>query len=141
MAGLILKLRPHEQLLINGVVVENGDRKAQLKVCSEGANILRLRDAMRPEDAKTPIQRAYYIAQTAVAGALTTAQAEVLFTQALKEAAEPEIKAIQPGLETLAARGEFYKAMRLISPLIQRSEKTGAMADSRTAGRQKRALS
>ena len=65
MAGLILKLRPHEELMINGVVVENGDRKARLRVKTDGAHILRLRDAMKPEDATTPLKRAYYIAQMA----------------------------------------------------------------------------
>ncbi len=32
MAGLILKLRAHEQILVNGVVMQNGDRNARLIV-------------------------------------------------------------------------------------------------------------
>ena len=45
MSGLILKLSPKERLLINGAVVENGDRRARLSILTAGANILRLRDA------------------------------------------------------------------------------------------------
>lgn len=114
MAGLILKLRPHEQLLINGVVVENGERKARLRVCTDGANILRLRDAMRPEDATTPLKRAYYAAQMAVAGQLTPAQAEVLIEQALSDHKGADRAALCDEVITHAAAGEFYKAMRAI---------------------------
>lgn len=114
MAGLILKLRPHEQLLINGVVVENGERKAKLRVCSDGANILRLRDAIRPEDATTPLKRAYYAAQMAVAGQLNAAQARVLIEQALAECRRLDADALRRIVLTHAASGEFYKAMRAI---------------------------
>ncbi len=117
MAGLILKLRPHEQLLINGVVVENGERKTKLRVRTEGANILRLRDAMAPEDATTPLKRAYYAAQMAVAGQLTPAQAEVLIEQAVAEHGEANHDdggALESEVMAHAAGGEFYKVMRAI---------------------------
>ena len=57
MSGLILKLSPKERLLINGAVVENGDRRARLSILTAGANILRLRDAIHPEQVRTPVQR------------------------------------------------------------------------------------
>lgn len=68
MAGLVLKLRPYEQVLVNGVVMQNGDRRAQLKIKTESAHVLRLRDALHPDDVDTPVKRVYYIAQLAVAG-------------------------------------------------------------------------
>lgn len=114
MAGLILKLRPKEQLLINGVVVENGDRRAMLRVRTEGANILRLRDAMRPEDATTPEKRAYYAAQLAISGELTPAQAHVLIDQALADFRTGAHAAFRREIMALAEAGEFYKAMCLI---------------------------
>lgn len=111
MAGLILKLRPKEQLLINGVVVENGDRRAMLRVRTEGANILRLRDAMRPEDATTPEKRAYYAAQLAISGELTPAQAQVLIDQALAAFRTGAHGAFRQVIMAHAEAGEFYKAM------------------------------
>lgn len=114
MAGLILKLRPNEQLLINGVVVENGDRRAMLRVRTEGANILRLRDAMRPEDATTPEKRAYYAAQLAIAGELTPAQAQMLIEQALAELDADAPATFRDDIMTRAEAGEFYKVMCLI---------------------------
>ena len=114
MAGLILKLRPHEQLMINGVMVENGDRKTKIRVCTEGANILRMRDALRPEDATTPLKRAYYAAQMAVAGELTASQAEILIEQALADYGGVGSDTLRDEVIAFAAGGEFYKAMRLI---------------------------
>lgn len=68
MSGLVLKLRPAERVLINGVVVENGDRRAKLNVLTSNANVLRLRDAIHPDQANTPVSRVCYIAQLILAG-------------------------------------------------------------------------
>lgn len=68
MSGLILKLRAHEQILVNGVIMQNGDRNARLIVKTADAHILRLRDAIHPDDVDTPVKRVCYIAQLAVAG-------------------------------------------------------------------------
>ncbi len=68
MAGLVLKLRAHEQILVNGVVMENGERSARLIVKTPNVNVLRLRDALSAEEVDTPVKRVCYIAQCAVAG-------------------------------------------------------------------------
>ena len=75
MPGLILKLRAHEQILVNGVIMQNGDRNARLIIKTPGANILRLRDAIHPDDVDTPVKRVCYIAQLAVAGEVEPEQA------------------------------------------------------------------
>ncbi len=49
MSGLVLKLAPHERVLINGAVIENGDKRSRLAIMTPNANILRLRDAIHPE--------------------------------------------------------------------------------------------
>jgi flagellar protein FlbT len=48
--GLVLKLGPHERVLINGAVIENGDRRSKLAIMTPNAHILRLRDAIHPEE-------------------------------------------------------------------------------------------
>ncbi len=114
MAGLILKLRPHEQLLINGVVVENGERNARLNVKTEGAHILRLRDAMKPEEATTPLKRAYYVAQLAVAGQIDAAEAAAMLRRATPQLAHREQSAHLAGL---IAQNEFYQVMRYLKEI------------------------
>ena len=68
MSGLVLKLAPTERLLINGAVIENGPRRGRLNILSPGAHILRLRDAIHPEDATTPVRRLCYQAQLVLSG-------------------------------------------------------------------------
>ncbi len=68
MSGLVLKLGPNERVLINGAVIENGDRRSRLAIMTPNANILRLRDAIHPEEANTPVRRVCYIAQLVLSG-------------------------------------------------------------------------
>ena len=68
MSGLVLKLGPAERILINGAVIENGSRRSRLNVLTPGANILRLRDAIHPRDANTPVRRLCYAAQLVLSG-------------------------------------------------------------------------
>ena len=57
--ALKLTLKPGEKLVINGAVVENGDRRAVL-VVKNRASILREKDIMQPEQADTPMRRIYF---------------------------------------------------------------------------------
>ena len=68
MSGLVLKLAPKERVLVNGAVIENGDRRSRLSIVTPDANILRLRDAIHPEEANTPVRRVCYAAQLVLSG-------------------------------------------------------------------------
>ena len=68
MPGLILKLGPAERFVVNGVVIENGDRRPRLNILTPDSNILRLRDALHPKEANTPVRRVCYIVQLLLAG-------------------------------------------------------------------------
>lgn len=68
MSGLVLKLNPRERLLVNGAVIENGDRRCSFSILTPNANILRLRDAIRPDEVNTPVRRVCYIAQLVLSG-------------------------------------------------------------------------
>lgn len=68
MPGLILKLGPGERFVANGVVIENGDRRAKLNILTPDSKVLRLRDAIHPDEANTPVRRVCYIAQLVLAG-------------------------------------------------------------------------
>ncbi len=115
MSGLILKLRPHEELMINGVLVENGERNTRLRVKTEGAHILRLRDAIKPEDATTPLTRAYYIAQLAVSGQLPAAEAASILKDALH--ASPNNLPQNFDISDCIAKHDFYSVMRALRDL------------------------
>ena len=113
MGGLILKLRPHEELLINGVLVENGARSARLRVKTEGAHILRLRDALRPEEVTTPIKQAYYHAQLAVAGQVSDRDTATALRKSLDAIIELDLDI---DLIKCIANHDFYHIMRALRP-------------------------
>lgn len=124
MPGLILKLRAHEQFLVNGVVMQNGDRSARLVVKTPGANILRLRDAIHPDEVDTPVKRVCYIAQLAVAGEVGADDAAGQLATGIAQLSDA-LDGIE-GAEHLAeareavGRGNFYaalKSLRLVLPI------------------------
>ena len=127
MPGLILKLRAHEQILVNGVVMQNGDRNARLIIKTPDAKILRLRDAIHPEDADTPVKRVCYVAQLAVAGEtdprdaaaeLRTGLSQLSSALAGVDGAEPLADA-----HDMLAQGNFYGVLRALRRLLPLEER------------------
>jgi len=56
---LKLSLKPGERFVLNGAVVENGDRRATL-VLQNKASVLREKDIMQQEEADSPAKRIYF---------------------------------------------------------------------------------
>lgn len=56
---LKLSLKPGERFVVNGAVLQNGDRRAVLLLQNK-ASILREKDIIQPEDANTPGRRIYF---------------------------------------------------------------------------------
>ena len=56
---LKLSLKPGERFVLNGAVVENGDRRATL-VLQNKASVLREKDIMQQEEVDTPAKRIYF---------------------------------------------------------------------------------
>lgn len=122
MGGLVLKLAPNERILLNGLMIENGPKKARMTVHSEGAHVLRLRDALHPDAVNGPVSVAYHVAQLAVAGESDPEQAVRDLRPRLADlltafegtwAVEAVAKA-QKALDD----SNFYKAMRELGPLL-----------------------
>lgn len=117
MTGLVLKLKPNEKFLINGVILQNGDRPSRLRVRTAGASVLRLRDALHPEETATPLRKLYYVAQLAVAGAAdeATAKAEILAgLDAVDASAGAELLACIAEAKAAVGDGKLFAAMRAL---------------------------
>jgi len=56
---LKLSLKPNERFVVNGAVLQNGDRRAVMLLQNK-ASILREKDIIQPEDANTPARRIYF---------------------------------------------------------------------------------
>src|SRR5471030_3333363 len=56
---LKLSLKPGEKFVLNGAVVQNGDRRSSLLLQNK-ASVLREKDIMQAEEAVTPARRIYF---------------------------------------------------------------------------------
>lgn len=124
--GLIIRLRPYEKFLVNGVVIENGDKRTRLRIKSQDANILRLRDAMHPSEATTPVKRLYYVAQLIVTGDADTEAARLELIRGLESIYEAlpdpsHREHIEQAQRSLNDK-EYYRVMRALRPLIKIEE-------------------
>ncbi len=70
MSGLILKLTAGERFVINGAVLENGDKPARIRITEDNVRVLRCRDALRPEEVDTPVKQVYFAIQLLITGDL-----------------------------------------------------------------------
>ena len=56
---LKLSLKPNEKIVLNGAVIQNGDRRTTMLLQNK-ASVLREKDIMQAEEANTPARRIYF---------------------------------------------------------------------------------
>lgn len=127
MSGLILKLSPKERILINGAVIENGDRRSRMAILTPGAHILRLRDAIHPEEAKTPVRRMCYAVQLVLSGDSDKDDAHLSLLRGIEELSQVFIDQDSRKHLDLASRalvtGDHYKCLKSLRTLLPREER------------------
>ncbi len=134
MSGLVLKLNPRERILVNGAVIENGDRRTRLSILTPNANILRLRDAIRPDEVNTPVRRVCYIAQLALSGDAAPADARrqlLLGIEQLSQALRDDDSRSNLGAATSAVmENDFYRTLKSLRTLLPREARLLATPSS-----------
>ncbi|MBC7142562.1 MAG: flagellar biosynthesis repressor FlbT [Rhodobacteraceae bacterium] len=132
MSGLVLKLAPRERVLINGAVIENGDKRARLAIMTPNANILRLRDAIHPEEVNTPVRRVCYIAQLVLSGDADPKDARHQMMRGIEQLSQvltDHDSRTQLTTATEAVLDEqFYQAMKALRSLLPREARLLAAA-------------
>ncbi len=124
MSGLVLKLGPRERVMINGVVMENGDRRTRINILTAEANVLRLRDAIHPDEATTPVKRVCYIAQLVLAGEADPEVARGQLLRGIEQLSQVFLDAdsrahLSAATEAVEA-GRFYQVMRALRNILPR---------------------
>lgn len=134
MSGLVLKLGPKERVLVNGAVIENGDKRSRLAVLTPNANILRLRDAIHPEQANTPVRRVCYIAQLVLSGDAEPEKARHQILRGIEQLSQALTDADSRSQLTLATAaalgGQFYQVLKTLRMLLPREARLLAAAPS-----------
>ncbi|HVN00155.1 MAG TPA: flagellar biosynthesis repressor FlbT [Caulobacteraceae bacterium] len=137
---LKLSLKPGEKFVLNGAVVQNGDRRSSLLLQNK-ASVLREKDIMQLEEAATPARRIYfpvmmmYLDQNDSDGRLHDE-----FIQRLSEfmgaVRNPDILADCVNISRHVMIKEYYKALMLCRRLIEyEDERLGNVAPRLSAGR------
>lgn len=124
MTGLVIKLAPNERLLINGAIIENGDRRTKISIRSPQANVLRLKDALHPDQAKTPVARVCYVAQLMLSGDadLQEGHAQLLLgmEQLSQVFSDPDSRTILDDATNAVLQANYYQALRRLRGLLPR---------------------
>lgn len=127
MTGLVLKLAPGERVLINGAVIENGDRRSRLSIMTPNAHILRLRDAIHPEEANTPVRRVCYVAQLVLSGDARPEEARMQLLRGIEQLSQVFTDHDSRRLLALATEGvvsdQPYQSLKALRGLLPREER------------------
>lgn len=124
MGGLVLKLAPKERVLINGAVIENGDRRSRLQIVTPDANILRLRDAIHPEEATTPVRRVCYAAQLVLTGDCDPEETRLSLLRRIEELSQvftdPDSRTSLAEATEALTGNHHYKCLKALRSLLPR---------------------
>ena len=130
---LKLSLKPGEKFVLNGAVVENGDRRATL-VLQNKASVLREKDIMQQDEVDTPAKWIYfpvmmmYLSSTSQDGLYD--EFVVRMTEFMGVVTNPDLLAECVAVSREVMSGEYYKALLRCRKLIQLEAKLLAGPDA-----------
>jgi flagellar protein FlbT len=118
---LKLSLKPGEKFVLNGAVVENGDRRATL-VLQNKASVLREKDIMQEHEADTPARRIYFpVMMMYLEGEASNAVYDAFvmrMTEFMNAISSSDAMAECVSVSRDVMAGEFYKALIRCRKLI-----------------------
>ncbi|MAP47956.1 MAG: flagellar biosynthesis repressor FlbT [Oceanicaulis sp.] len=129
---LKLSLKPGEKFVLNGAVVENGDRRATL-VLQNKASVLREKDIMHEHEVDTPAKRIYfpvmmmYLSSTSQDGLYD--EFVLRMTEFMNAVGSSDVLSECVSVSREVMAGEFYKALLRCRKLIQYEAKLLAGSD------------
>ncbi|MDQ2093996.1 flagellar biosynthesis repressor FlbT [Rhodalgimonas zhirmunskyi] len=127
MSGLVLKLGPKERVLINGAVIENGDRRSRLSIVTPNAKILRLRDAIHPEQANTPVRRVCYTAQLVLSGDASADETRLPLMRSIEALSQvftdPDSRKHLALATEAVVSEQYYQCLKALRALLPREER------------------
>lgn len=131
MSFLNLRLAPNERVLINGAVIENGDRPTKIAIRTPNVKVLRLRDAMHPDDAKTPVSLACYTAQMILMGDIEPGEGRRQLLVAIEQLSQVfkdhDSRQLLAEATQGVAEDKIYATMRRLRDLLPREARLFAI--------------
>ncbi|MCG8440755.1 MAG: flagellar biosynthesis repressor FlbT [Caulobacterales bacterium] len=122
---LKLSLKPGEKVVVNGAVIQNGERRSTL-VLQNRAYVLREKDIMQADDASTPARRIYFPIMMMYLDQGRDGpyydQFVMRMTEFMGAVRNPEILARCVDISRDVMAGDFYKALNSCRSLINYEE-------------------
>lgn len=136
--ALKLSLKPGEKFVLNGAVVQNGDRRASLLLQNK-ASVLREKDIMQEEEITSPARHVYFPVMMMY---LDEAGSQKYYDEFARRLAEfmgvisnPSILSDCLSISRHVMVREFYKALMLSRKLVEyEDERLGNVASGVSAG-------
>jgi flagellar biosynthesis repressor protein FlbT len=131
---LKLSLKPNEKIVLNGAVIQNGDRRSTLLLQNK-ASVLREKDIMQIEDADTPARRIYFPIMMMYLSGSDDAELYNEFalrmTEFMSAVRNTDILAECVATSREVMQGEYYKGLSRCRKLIDyENERLGNVAES-----------
>jgi flagellar protein FlbT len=135
---LKLSLKPGEKFVLNGAVVQNGDRRSALLLQNK-ASVLREKDIMQAEEASSPARRIYFPVMMMYLDQGEWERYQDEFIARLSEfmgaVRNPDVLADCVNISRHVMTKEYYKALMLCRKLIEyEDERLGNVASRLPAG-------
>ena len=135
---LKLSLKPGEKFVLNGAVVQNGDRRSALLLQNK-ASVLREKDIMQAEEANTPSRRIYFPVMMMYLDQNGWERYQDEFVQRLSEfmgaVRNADVLADCVNISRFVMTRDYYKALMLCRKLIEyEDERLGNVAPRVSAG-------
>lgn len=127
MTGLVLKLGPRERILINGAVIENGERRSRINIVTPNANILRLRDAIHPDEVNTPVRRICYLVQLILSGDTDPDEVHSQLICGIEQLSQvltdSDSRQLLNQATTTANERQYYQSLKSLRALLPREDR------------------
>jgi flagellar protein FlbT len=136
---LKLSLKPGEKFVLNGAVVQNGDRRGAL-ILQNKASVLREKDIMQVDEANSPARRIYLPVMMMYLDQGAEGRYHDEFVQRLSDfmgaVRNPDVLAECVNVSKHVMTREYYKALMVCRKLIDyEDERLGHVASGVPAGR------
>ncbi len=119
--ALKLSLKPGERLVLNGAVLQNGDRRGVILLQNK-ASVLREKDIMQEDEANSPSRRIYFAVMMMYIDGANAANYHEPFIHRLQEfmgaIRNPDVLADCVSISRQVLAQEYYKALMLCRKLI-----------------------
>ncbi|NTU42159.1 MAG: flagellar protein FlbT [Nitrospirales bacterium] len=118
--ALKISLKPNEKLIIGGAVVRNGDKNIHLFI-ENNVPILREKDIMRQEDAKTFCGSIYFVIQLMYIDGKNILEYHNTYWKFVRELVEavPRTVGLIDQISQQILREDYYQALKLAKKLIE----------------------